>query len=116
MTIRTSPAPQAQMQLSTAGLPVTLALELYDLRQRYRSALNAAGHGDFSPDSALANLAKRLGTLLAREARKPRERRGVSMRDLSLAVDRLFPELREWTLQTALRRKMAGQKPVGRAS
>jgi hypothetical protein len=71
-------------------LPVALRVELAKLRrdadllirqgQRRRARLALAAH---------------VSRLLVREARRPAEQRGFRMLELSLAVDALFPELRE---------------------
>jgi len=79
-----------------------LPLDLYDhlqrLRGRYATALIAAGKGDYRFGEDLGTLSRSVGHILAKEARKgPDERGGLRMLDISLSVDALFPELRQWT-------------------
>lgn len=91
----------------SAILPPELASGLERLRRRYAAVLRAAAEGDFSREEELHAISRRLGHLLAREARKtPEERGGLRMIDISLAVDGLFPELRAWNQQAALRRRL----------
>lgn len=97
----------AQAQVRSADLPLPLAMELQDLRHRYAAALQEAAAGRFTRERELDTLSRRLGRVLAREARKPTHRRGITMREVSLAVARLFPEVREWSVQKALRARMA---------
>lgn len=110
----------SQVHVRLADLPLALAMELQELRHRYAAALAQAAEGNFSADEDLRALSRRLGGILAREARQPAERRGATMREVSMAVDRLFPELREWTLLTALDARLAARTaqadPVERAS
>lgn len=101
------PSPSAEVQPATPeGLPAAIAMELRLLRQQYAAALQEAGRGWYRRDRELAALSRRLGQLLSREARRSRVERGLSMRELALAVDRYFPELREWSLSRALAERL----------
>lgn len=89
------------------ALPPGLEDQLRRLRRRYAPVLRAAAEGDFSREEELHAISRRLGHLLAREARKtPEERGGLRMIDISLAVDGLFPELRAWNQQAAYRHRL----------
>lgn len=101
----------AQGLVRVGILPLALELELQHLRREYAPALREAASGNFRRDEELRALAGRLGSLLAREARRGPAARGMPMRDLSLAVDSYFPELREWTLQAALQARLSRQAP-----
>lgn len=101
----------AQALVRIGDLPLALELELRSLRLEFAPALRAAAGGDYQRDEELRALAGRLGRLLAREARRAPGDRGLPMRELSIAVDRYFPELREWTLQAALQARMSRQQP-----
>ncbi len=91
------------IQTFQAALPLELYGQLQRVRNRYAAALLAAGRGDYSHRRELRAVARQVGRILAREARKSLEERGgLRMLDLSLAVDRLFPELRGWTQHEAL--------------
>jgi len=80
------------------SLPPDMLRQFERLRSRYAKALAAAQAGDYARARELRTLSRLIGRLLAREARKsPQERGGLRMLDLSLAVDRYFPELRGWT-------------------
>lgn len=87
-------------------LPFGLALELQHLRWEYARVLGDAGVGRYEEQRLLGELSRRLGQLLAREARRPLEERGLPMRELSLAVAGYFPELQEWSLNRALERRL----------
>jgi len=89
------------MAMPAERVQCTLPLDLFDqlnwLRRRYAAALSAAGRGDYSHPADLRSLTRHLGRLLAQEARKSQEERGgLKMLEISLAVDRTFPELRAW--------------------
>lgn len=80
------------------SLPLDMLREFQRLRTRYAKALAAAQAGDYARAQELRTVSRVVGHLLAREARKSLEERGgLRMLDLSLAVDRYFPELRGWT-------------------
>lgn len=88
------------------ALPVDLFGRLQRVRRRYATALAAAGQGDFSQGEQLRVASRLVGRLLAEEARKaPEERGGLRMLDISLAVDRFFPELRAWTQREVAQRQ-----------
>lgn len=88
----------AQPESSQSTLPLDLFGRLYRVRARYAAALKAAAAGDYSYEGDLRSATRLVGRLLAREARKrPEDRGGLRMLDISLAVDKLFPELRGWT-------------------
>ncbi len=88
-----------QSKVWAGALPLALDVELQQLRVRYAGALREAAVGNFRRAEELQALCTQLGRILAREARRPLAERGVPMRALSIAVDRYFPELREFTLQ-----------------
>ncbi|MEW8977497.1 MAG: hypothetical protein AB2385_03745 [Symbiobacterium sp.] len=78
-------------------LPLELYERLLRLRRRHAQVLRAAAAGDFRDEEGLRNLSRQVGRLLAEAARTPvEERGGLPMLEISLAVDRLFPELRAW--------------------
>lgn len=83
--------------LMQSTLPFNLFDHLQGVRIRYAVALAAAGQGDYSRSVELRAVSRYVGHLVAQEARKTlEERNGVRMLDISLAVDRFFPELRGW--------------------
>lgn len=85
-------------------MPGDLYARLLRLRRRHRAVLQAAAAGNFSDEAQLHALSRRLGRMLAETARKPvEERGGLRMLEISLAVDRMFPELRAWNQQAAFR-------------
>lgn len=93
------------VQTFQAALPLDLFERLQLLRNRYAGAILAAGQGDYIHTRELRALSRYLGRLLAREARKSlHERGGLRMLDISLAVDRFFPELRGWNQHDLLER------------
>ncbi len=96
----------AQGMVRDGALPLSLELELQDLRHKFAVPLREAAAGKFQLENDLRALADRLGRILAREARRARADRGLPMRELSIAVDHYFPELREWTIQVALQARM----------
>lgn len=100
-----------------AALPLALFAHLEQLRTRYAKALEAAAKGDYSCETELRTVARFLGYLLAREARKqPEERGGLPMLEISLAVDRMLPEMRGWTqheTQRGHQRRLARMASVG---
>lgn len=94
------------VQTFQAALPLGLFERLERVRNRYASALLFAGKGDYSLELELRAATRYLGRLLAQEARKsPEERGGMRMMEISLAVDRFFPELRGWHQHDALQRQ-----------
>lgn len=94
------------VQTFQAVLPLDLYDQLQRLRSRYASALVAAGKGDYRFSEDLRSLSRSLGHILAEEARKsPDERGGLRMLDISLSVDSLFPEIRQWTQHDLLQRQ-----------
>lgn len=85
------------VQQQQAALPLELFHHLQQLRERYSNALRAVDRGEYSEAQGLRTVAREVGQLLARLARKsPEERGGLRMVDLALEVDRCFPELRAW--------------------
>lgn len=101
----------AQAMVRIGDLPLAVELELRNLRLEFAPALREAAGGNFQRDEDLRALTGRLGRLLAREARRAPAERGLPMRELSIAVDHYFPELREWTLQAALQARMTRHQP-----
>jgi len=92
------------VQSFDGSMPADLYERLLRLRRRHRAVLQAAAAGDFSNEAELHALSLRLGRLLAETARRPvEERGGLRMLEISLAVDRMFPELRAWNQQAAFR-------------
>ncbi|BDG60013.1 hypothetical protein [Caldinitratiruptor microaerophilus] len=89
-----------------APLPPALAGEIDEMRSRFGEALMLARKGDYSRGDDLRALARAIGRLLAREARRPPAERGLPMRELSIAVARRFPELSDWALDSALRARL----------
>lgn len=99
-------------------LPQRLCIELQHLRQRHLRLLQQAEQGDFTHTRALRALSRRLGRLLATEARRGPAERGCSMLTLSLAIDRLFPELRAMNnlyVHTLLSRRLTQPRRPGKA-
>lgn len=93
------------MQTFQTALPLELFARLERVRNRYAAALVAAGQGDFSQRVELRSVSRAVGHVLAQEARKsPEERGGMRLLDLTLAMDRFFPELRGCNQAEALRR------------
>lgn len=83
-------------------MPADLYERLQRLRQRYAQVLRDAAAGDFGDEEQLQAISRRVGRLLAETARTPvEERGGLPMLEISLAVDRLFPELRAWNQRFA---------------
>lgn len=78
------------------AVPAAFLAAVEALRRQHAAVLDAAARGDFDIDR-LQDLSRRIGRLLAREAKKPAAERGCRMIDLSLAVHRLFPELAGWS-------------------
>jgi len=100
------------VQTFEGRLPADLYERLIRLRQRYARVLSAAAAGDFGEEEQLRVLSRRVGRLLAEAARTPvAERGGLPMLEISLAVDRLFPELRAWNQRFA-----AHYRPESRAA
>ena len=96
----------AQPEILQSTLPLDLFDRLHRVRARYAAALKAAAAGDYSHEGDLQVATRLVGRLLAREARKrPEDRGGLRMLDISLAVDRLCPELRGWTRYDIERRQ-----------
>ncbi|HEY3367934.1 MAG TPA: hypothetical protein VGK74_22980 [Symbiobacteriaceae bacterium] len=96
----------AQPEILQSTLPLDLFDRLHRVRARYAAALKAAAVGDFSHEADLQTVTRLVGRLLAREARKrPEDRGGLRMLDISLAVDKLCPELRGWTRYEIARRE-----------
>jgi hypothetical protein len=96
-------------------LPLALSERLHRVRSRYAAALLAAGKGDYTPLRELRCVSRYLGHVLAEQARlSPEERGGLRLLDVTLAVDRLFPEMRGFTqyelLQSHRRRILAQEK------
>lgn len=87
-------------------LPPALVHEIEQMRSDFRDALALAARGDFTRDGDLRALARAIGRVLAREARRPPAERGLPMRELSIAVARRFPELSDWALESALRARL----------
>lgn len=98
---------QDAAETGAAPLPPALAGEIDEMRSRFREALMRARRGDYSRADDLRALARAIGRLLAREARRSPGERGLPMRELSIAVARRFPELSEWTLDSALRARLS---------
>lgn len=93
------------VQTFQTALPIDLFERLQRVRNRYAAALVAAGTGDYSRRIELRSISRAVGHILAAEAGKsPEERGGMRLLDLTLAVDRFFPELRGWNQSEALRR------------
>lgn len=93
------------VQTFQTALPIDLFERLQRIRNRYAAALVAAGEGDYSRRVELRSVSRVVGHILAQEAKKgPEQRGGMRMLDLSLAVDRFFPELRGWNQRAALER------------
>ncbi len=93
------------VQTFQTALPIELFERLQRIRNRYAPALLAAGQGDYSRRVELRSVSRVVGHILAQEAKKsPEERGGMRLLDLSLAVDRFFPELRGWNQKAALER------------
>jgi hypothetical protein len=107
-----------------AALPLHLLDRFARARARWAAALEGAGRGDFSRSHELEAVSRYLGRLVAAEAKAlalrgpaafgqpvaaldspgPRSLPNASLLELSLLVDRAFPELRGWNEQVALRR------------
>ena len=88
-----------------AQLPPDLAMEIHSLRAQWADLLQFAACGARGRDRELRALQRRLGALLAREARRPLERRGVRMVSLALSVNAAFPELRSFEARERRRRE-----------
>lgn len=88
-----------------SALPLHLLERFTRARARWAAALEAAGRGDFSRSHDLEAVSRYLGRLVAKEAKSTTigGRMGTLL-ELSLLVDRAFPELRGWNEQVALRR------------
>lgn len=88
-----------------SALPLHLLDRFARARMRWSAALDAAGRGDFSRSHDLEAVSRYLGRLVAKEAKASSigGRMGTLL-ELSLLVDRAFPELRGWNEQVALRR------------
>lgn len=90
-----------------SALPLHLLDRFAKARKRWSAALDGAGRGDFSLVRDLEAVSRYLGRLVAAEAKLSglRGRAGVaSLMELSLLVDRSFPELRGWNEQVACQR------------
>lgn len=88
-----------------SALPLHLLDRFARARTRWSAALDGAGQGDFSRSHDLEAVSRYLGRLVAAEAKKTAQRgRLGNLLELSLLVDRAFPELRGWNEQVALRR------------
>lgn len=95
------------MQTFQVALPMDMFDRLQRVRRRYADALLSAGNGDYSRALELRSVSRYLGHMLAQEARKqPEERGGLGMLDISLAVDRFFPEMRGWNQHVAIQRQL----------
>jgi len=93
--------------LMQSTLPFSMFDHLQGVRTRYAMALAAAGRGDYSHSVELRTASRYVGRLLAHEARKTlEERNGVRMLEISLAVDRFFPELRAWHQYDVVQRQV----------
>lgn len=88
-----------------SALPLHLLDRFARARTRWSAALDGAARGDFSRSHDLEAISRYLGRLVAKEAKSTsiRGRMGTLL-ELSLLVDRAFPELRGWNEQVALRR------------
>lgn len=95
---------------ATANGPLPLSLRQELLRLR-REMDQACGQGRVR--RAASRLADQIGSLLVREARRPATERGFRMVDLSLCVDRLFPELRSLHDQEVQREGRQHQQQAG---
>jgi hypothetical protein len=90
-----------------SALPLHLLDRFARARARWSAALDGAGRGDFSRSHDLEAVSRYLGRLVAKEAKTALPHgsvSGASLLELSLLVDRAFPELRGWNEQVALRR------------
>lgn len=88
-----------------SALPLHLLDRFARARARWSAALDGAGRGDFSRSHDLEAISRYLGRLVAKEAKATSVRgRMGTLLELSLLVDRAFPELRGWNEQVALRR------------
>jgi hypothetical protein len=91
-----------------SALPLHLLDRFARARSRWQQALQRAARGDFSQTRELEAVSRYLGRLVAAEAKAAALRKGkagiASLLELSLLVDRAFPELRGWNEQVALRR------------
>lgn len=102
------------VQTFEGRMPGDLYAKLQRLRRRHGRVLRAAAAGDFSNEAELHAISRRLGRMLAETARRPvEERGGLRMLEISLAVDRMFPELRAWNQQAAFRYPPAGRTAKG---
>jgi len=99
------------------SLPPEMLARFQRIRARYAADLAAAQKGDYARAQGLRHVSRYIGRLLASEARKsPQERGGLRIVDLSLAVDRFFPELRGWTQYELLQRHRERMRQQGWAS
>lgn len=86
----------AKWDASKSGLPPELLREIDELRSEWAGLLQFAARGGRGRDEELRRLRRRLGALVAREARKSPAQRGVRMVSLALGVNAAFPELRSF--------------------
>lgn len=93
----------ARWDASESGLRPDLQQEIHELRREWAGVLQFAARGGRDRDGELRLLRRRLGALLAREARKSPDQRGVRMIDLALQVNAAFPELRSFEERERLR-------------
>ena len=99
----------------TPGLPPHLEEEIRDLREQCADLLQFATRGGRGRESELRDLQRRLGALLAREARRPPDKRGVRMVSLALSVSAAFPELRTFEARERRRREqIAATRAISR--
>ncbi|HLO04011.1 MAG TPA: hypothetical protein VK191_12955 [Symbiobacteriaceae bacterium] len=90
-----------------SALPLHLLDRFTRARDRWSVALDGASRGDYSKSHDLEAVSRYLGRLVAAEAKTTAQRGragAASLLELSLLVDRAFPELRGWNQQVALMR------------
>lgn len=96
-----------------SALPLQLLDRFARARGRWSTALDGAGRGDYSQIRDLEAVSRYLGRLVAGEAKATavRGRTGaVALLELSLLVDRAFPELRGWNEHVALQRLLRARR------
>jgi hypothetical protein len=95
-----------------SALPLQLLDRFARARGRWSTALEGAARGDYSFRD-LEAVSRYLGRLVAGEAKATalRGRTGaVALLELSLLVDRAFPELRGWNEHVALQRLLRARR------